>query len=112
MILMKLSQKLQMEVFSSLTPSPGPSVMSMSSKTPGIDLDDKWSLGMVPDFLANFKDIWYHHLYLFSGTILMVGWKILQGLILVDGIMDVPIMLIPMESRSELKELIFMKVNF
>ena len=33
-----------------LTPSPGPSGMSMSSKTPGKDLEDRWSLDMVPDF--------------------------------------------------------------
>ena len=109
---MKITVLVQNTFLNMLTPIPMASGTILSSKTPGIDLDDKWSLGMVPDFLANFKDIWYHHLHLFSGTILMVGWKILQGLILVDGIMDVPIMLIPMESRSELSEFIFMKVNF
>jgi len=45
---MKLSQTLLMDVPSHLTPSPGPSGMSMSSKTPGRDLEDRWSLDMVP----------------------------------------------------------------
>ena len=67
---MKLSQKLQMDVSSYLAPSPGPSGMSMSSKTPGRDLEDRGSLDMVPDvrswwnfhrhFLWMFPPIWHH----------------------------------------------------
>ena len=38
-ILMKLSQKLQMDVLSNLTPSPGSSKIFMFLKTPGKDID-------------------------------------------------------------------------
>ena len=46
---MKLSVKLLMDIMSTLTPSPAPSRQSMSSKTPGRDLKDRWSLDVVPD---------------------------------------------------------------
>ena len=67
---MKLSQKLLIDVSSHLTPSPGPSGMSVSSKTPGRDLEDRWRLDMVPDvrswwnfhrhFWWMFPPIWHH----------------------------------------------------
>ena len=69
-ILMKLSQMPLMDVTSSLTPSPGQSGMSMSSKTPGRDLEDRWSLDMVSDvrswwnfqrcFWCIFPPVWHH----------------------------------------------------
>ena len=46
---MKLSVKLPMDIMSTLTSSPAPSRTSMSSKTPGRDLEDMWSLEEVPD---------------------------------------------------------------
>ena len=46
---MKLSLKFYMDSLSTLTPSPAPSRTSLSSKTPGRDLDDRWSHGEVPD---------------------------------------------------------------
>ena len=46
---MKLSVKLPMDIMSTLTSSPVPSRTSMSSKTPGRDLEDRWSLDEVPD---------------------------------------------------------------
>ena len=49
-ILMKLSQEVQMDSPFPLTPSPGPSGTSMSSKTPGSDLEDRWSLDTVSDY--------------------------------------------------------------
>ena len=48
-ILTKLLQKLPKDAFSYLTPSPGSSGTSMSSKTPGRDLEDRWSLDWVSD---------------------------------------------------------------
>ena len=45
---MKLSQTLMMDVPSNLTPSPGPPGMSMSSETPGRDLEDRLSLNILP----------------------------------------------------------------
>ena len=48
-ILMQLSQKLPMDAPSYMTPSPCSSGSSMSSKTPGRDLVDMWSLDRVPD---------------------------------------------------------------
>ena len=49
-ILVKLSQKLLKDVLSNLILSPGSSTMSMSSQTPGKDLEDRSTLDMVPDF--------------------------------------------------------------
>ena len=46
---MKLSVKLPMDIMSPLTASPAPSRTSKSSKTPGRDLEDRWSLDEVPD---------------------------------------------------------------
>ena len=46
---MKLSIKLPMDIMSTLTSSPAPSRTSTSSKTPGRDLEDRWSLDEVPD---------------------------------------------------------------
>ena len=46
---MKLSEKLPMDVLSALTPSQAPSRTSTFSKTPGRDLEDRWSLDEVPD---------------------------------------------------------------
>ena len=46
---MKLSVKLLMDITSTLTPSQAPSRTSISSKTPGRDLEDRWSLDEVPD---------------------------------------------------------------
>ena len=45
---MKLSVELLMDIMSTLTISPVPSRTSMSSKTPGRDLEDRWSLDEVP----------------------------------------------------------------
>ena len=44
---MKLLGELPMDIMIILTPSP--SRTSMSSKTPGRDLEDRWSLDEVPD---------------------------------------------------------------
>ena len=41
---MKFSVKLAMKVLKLLTQTPAPSGSSMSSKTPGRDLEDRWSL--------------------------------------------------------------------
>ena len=41
---MKLSVKLPRNIMSTLTPSPDPSGTFLSSKTPGRDLEDRWSL--------------------------------------------------------------------
>ena len=49
-ILMKLSQEVPMDSPFPLTPSPGPSGTSMSSKTPESDLEDRWSLDTVSDY--------------------------------------------------------------
>ena len=46
---MKLLVKLLMDIMSALTPSPAPSRITRSSKTPGGDLDDAWSLDEVLD---------------------------------------------------------------
>ena len=46
---MKLSVKLSWDIMITLTPSPAPSRISLSSKTPGRDLEDWWSLDEVPD---------------------------------------------------------------
>ena len=46
---MKLSVKLPMDIMITLTPSPAPSRPSMSSKTPGRDLEDRWRLDEVFD---------------------------------------------------------------
>ena len=46
---MKLSEKLPMDIMSTLTSSPAPSRTSMSSKTPGTDLEDRCSLDEVLD---------------------------------------------------------------
>ena len=40
---MKLSEKFSRDIMSILTPSPAPSSTSLSSKTPGRDLEDRWS---------------------------------------------------------------------
>ena len=47
---MKLSEKVQMVSLFAMTPSPGPSGTSMSSKTPGSDLEDRRSLDTVSDY--------------------------------------------------------------
>ena len=47
---MKLSQEVQMDSPLPLTPSWGPLGTSMSSKTPGSDLEDRWSLDTVSDY--------------------------------------------------------------
>ena len=70
-IFMKLSGKLLLDVLFHLRPSPGTSGTSMSSKTPGTDLDDRWSLDWVSDvqsswnFQGSFSwissSIWDHH---------------------------------------------------
>ena len=44
---MKPSQKGHKDAPIDLTPSPGLSGTSMSSKTPGRDIEDKWSLKML-----------------------------------------------------------------
>ena len=46
---MKLSVMLPRDIMSTLTPSPALSSTFMSSKTPGRDLEDRWSLDEVPD---------------------------------------------------------------
>ena len=46
---MKLSVKLPWDILSTMTPSPAPSRTSTSSKTPGRDFEDRWSLDEVPD---------------------------------------------------------------
>ena len=46
---MRLSRKLPRVIMDTLTPSPNPSRTSMSYKTPGRDLEDRWSLDEVPD---------------------------------------------------------------
>ena len=46
---MKLSVKLSWDILSTMTPSPAPSRTSLSSKTPGSDLEDRWSLEKLPD---------------------------------------------------------------
>ena len=46
---MKLSVKLPWGILSTLTPSPAPSGTFLSSKTPGRDLEDRWSLDEVLD---------------------------------------------------------------
>ena len=48
-ILLKLSKKLHKMLWSNLPKTTGLSGISMSSKTPGRDLDDRWSLDIVPD---------------------------------------------------------------
>ena len=49
LIFMKISQKLPKNATSYLTPSPGSSGTSMSSKAPGRDLEEMWSLDWLPD---------------------------------------------------------------
>ena len=71
-IFMKLSGKLPGDIMSALTPSPAPSRTSMSSKTPGRDLEDRCSLGKVPDVGS-----WWNFQYSFPG-ILCVPWHYLQ----------------------------------
>ena len=56
---MKLSQRLLMDVPSHLTPSWGLSGMSMSSQTPGGDLEDMWSLDMIPDVRCCWNFHWH-----------------------------------------------------
>ena len=46
---MKLSVKLLMDIMSTLTQSPAPPRTSMSSKSPGEGLEDRWSLDKMPD---------------------------------------------------------------
>ena len=46
---MKLSVNVQSDIMITLTPSPNPSTTSMSFKTPGGDLEDRWSLDKLPD---------------------------------------------------------------
>ena len=46
---MKLSVKLPWGILSTLTPSPAPSRTSLSSMTPGKDLEEILSLDEVPD---------------------------------------------------------------
>ena len=46
---MKLSGKLPRDIMSTQMPSPAPSRTSLSSKTPGRDFEDRWSLDEVPD---------------------------------------------------------------
>ena len=46
---MKISQKLPNNAPTFMTPSPGSSGTSMSSKIPARDLEDRWSLDRVPD---------------------------------------------------------------
>ena len=47
---MKLSLKVQMDSPFAMTPSPGSSGTSLSSKTPGSDLEDRRSLDTVSDY--------------------------------------------------------------
>ena len=46
---MKLSVKLPWDILSTLTPSPDLPRTSLSSKTPGKDLEDRLSLDKLPD---------------------------------------------------------------
>ena len=46
---MKLSVKLPWDILGTLTPSLASSITSLSSKTPGRDLEDRWSLDKLPD---------------------------------------------------------------
>ena len=46
---MKLSVKLPWDILSTQTPPPSPSRTSLSSKTTGRDLDDRWSLDELHD---------------------------------------------------------------
>ena len=46
---MKHSEKHSRDIVSILIPSPAPSRTSLSSKTSGRDLEDRWSLDEVPD---------------------------------------------------------------
>ena len=46
---MKLLEKLPRDIMSILAPSPAPSRIFSSSKTPDRDLEDRWSLDEVPD---------------------------------------------------------------
>ena len=46
---MKLSGKFPMDILITMTPSLAPSRTSTSSKTPGRDLEDRWSLDEVLD---------------------------------------------------------------
>ena len=41
---MKLPEIIPSDIVSTLTPTPAPSRTSISSKTPGRDLEDRWSL--------------------------------------------------------------------
>ena len=50
---MKLSQKVQVDTPINLTASPGPSGTLMSFKTPGNNLEDKYSLDMVPEYRSS-----------------------------------------------------------
>ena len=49
---MKLSVKLSRDILSTLTPSLSPSRTSVSSKTPGRDLEDTQSLDKLPDIVS------------------------------------------------------------
>ena len=70
-IIMKLSGNLFYDVLFHLRPSPGASGTSTSSKTPGRDLEDRWSLDRLSDvqsswnfqgrFSRMFSSIWDHH---------------------------------------------------
>ena len=53
---MKISLKLHRNSPIHLTPYLGPSETSMSSKTPGRDMEDAWSLDRVPDVDENFTE--------------------------------------------------------
>ena len=46
---MKLVVKLPLDILSTLRPSPVPSTISLSSKTPGKDFEDRWSLDKFSD---------------------------------------------------------------
>ena len=46
---MKLVVKLPLDILSTLRPSPVPSRISLSSKTPGKDFEDRWSLDKFSD---------------------------------------------------------------
>ena len=45
---MKVSVKFSRDILSTLAPSPAPSGTSLPSKTPGRDLEDRWSLDKLP----------------------------------------------------------------
>ena len=45
---MKLLGKLPRDITSTQMPSPAPSRTSLSSKTPGRDFEDRWSLDKLP----------------------------------------------------------------